>query len=767
MADLKVTDIANDQLDPHSFDDGSPSIAVNPANPRELAVVSTSGEKGIPIKGQPSDARYLPVWRSVNSGGSWRKVYQIDEAVETGSEIGPGQVTFDSAGRLLVVVTYYLYGLSDNLVYRQDVVGDAPLAWIGGGTYGHEQGQVTADRYGGTHCSDSIYWSWLLETGNESERDRAIVSVFDSGGTWTEVEVGQSSYDNDTVRMALGPDGKAYLLYKTRESVSGNFTRANFWVARSDDCARTWAAAVSIHGPTPVETWQTWRLINVPDGLYSQANGSDAAIAVSPSAGHIYVAYVGRASSGFAQLNLARSTDEGRTWVSTPLPRRDEHCAFPAIAVADNDTLGVLYLTWKGTRAWHRFARSADHGTNWDDQIVPAYPVTIDPTMARKHGLTALGTTFFGVFNGRSIGRSRSQLDPILLTAPATPVPAGTWHTRDLTAVTSAVASAGDPDGYVFVADGSQHVVYRGTDNHIHKLWNDGGWHTRDLTAETHAVNSAGDPDGYMFDAQGTQHVMYRGTDNHIHELWSDGNWHTNDLTAATSAVNSAGDPDGYMFDAQGTQHVMYRGTDNHIHELWWDGDWHTNDLTAETHAVNSAGDPDGYMFGADGSQHVVYRGTDNHIHKLWWDGSWHTRDLTAETHAVNSAGDPDGYMFDAQGTQHVVYRGTDNHIHKLWNDGGWHTRDLTAETHAVNWAGDPDGYMFDAQGTQHVMYRGTDNHIHELWSDGNWRTCDLTTATTAVSAAGDPDGYMFDAQRTQHVVYRGTDNHIHKLWWE
>ena len=98
-----------------------------------------------------------------------------------------------------------------------------------------------------------------------------------------------------------------------------------------------------------------------------------------------------------------------------------------------------------------------------------------------------------------------------------------------------------------------------------------GKWNINDLTAATSAVATAGDPAGYMFNAQGTQHVVYRGTDGHIHELWWDSNgWHTNDLTAATSAVAAAGDPAGYMFNAQGTQHVVYRGTDSHVHELWW-----------------------------------------------------------------------------------------------------------------------------------------------------------------------------------------------------
>ena len=94
-------------------------------------------------------------------------------------------------------------------------------------------------------------------------------------------------------------------------------------------------------------------------------------------------------------------------------------------------------------------------------------------------------------------------------------------------------------------------------------------WHRNDLTAATGAPAAAGDPAGYTL-ASTTQHVVYRGTDNHIHELWWDNNgWHHGDLTAATGSPAATGDPAGYTL-ASTTQHVVYRGTDNHIHELWW-----------------------------------------------------------------------------------------------------------------------------------------------------------------------------------------------------
>ena len=152
----------------------------------------------------------------------------------------------------------------------------------------------------------------------------------------------------------------------------------------------------------------------------------------------------------------------------------------------------------------------------------------------------------------------------------------GAWSVNDLTAATNAPAAAGDPNGFTFTANGTSgmHVVYRGADNDIHELyWQNGGWSVNDLTAGTNAPAAAGDPNGYVFTANGTSgmHVVYRGVDNDIHELyWQDGSWVLNDLTAATDAPPAAGDPNGYVFDAQEQMHVVYPSADGHIDEFWW-----------------------------------------------------------------------------------------------------------------------------------------------------------------------------------------------------
>ena len=96
------------------------------------------------------------------------------------------------------------------------------------------------------------------------------------------------------------------------------------------------------------------------------------------------------------------------------------------------------------------------------------------------------------------------------------------------------------------------------------------GWNQNDLTAAAVTANAEGEPWGYVFDAQGTQHVNYCGASSHVAELWWNGSWHANDLSSAGGAPATASNPRGYMFDAQGTQHVNYRGPDGHVHELWW-----------------------------------------------------------------------------------------------------------------------------------------------------------------------------------------------------
>lgn len=102
------------------------------------------------------------------------------------------------------------------------------------------------------------------------------------------------------------------------------------------------------------------------------------------------------------------------------------------------------------------------------------------------------------------------------------------WHHNDLTAASGApVMGSSVVCAYAFEGQRTQHVVCAEDDGSMHELWwESDSWHYSDLTAETQAPPAAlATPGGYVFAAQGTQHVDYVGiVDNHIEELrWQAG----------------------------------------------------------------------------------------------------------------------------------------------------------------------------------------------------------------------------------------------------
>ncbi len=331
---------------------------------------------------------------------------------------------------------------------------------------------------------------------------------------------------------------------------------------------------------------------------------------------------------------------------------------------------------------------------------------------------------------------------------------------RDRVSVVNPEPVLGDPLGYSL---GSQHVLYRGPDSHIHEIWFDGGkWKQADLTQESNAPPIIGNPYGYSL---GSLHIVYQGIDHHIHEIWFDhGKWIHVDLTQAAQAPLSKGEPVGYVLNSL---HVIYRGIDDHIHEIWFEGNqWKHENITEEAKAPLAVGNPSGYSLG---TLHVVYRAVDHQIHEVWFDrNKWQHSNITAEAQAPLAASEPIGYVLE---NLHVIYRGIDHHIHELWfNTQGfsqkWRHTDLTTETKAPLAIGQPSAYSLRSL---HLVYLSADGNINELWFDhslfnSKWRYDNLTQSAKAPAAAGNPFGYVLGSQ---HIVYRGTDGQIHEIWYE
>ena len=316
-----------------------------------------------------------------------------------------------------------------------------------------------------------------------------------------------------------------------------------------------------------------------------------------------------------------------------------------------------------------------------------------------------------------------------------------------LTQIAGAPQAAGSPSAYAWESEKTQHIVYRGADSQIHELWFKkdllgGHWNYGGaISANVGAPAAAGDPYGYVWEGDQTQHIVYRGTDNNIHELWfkrdlTGGHWNYNgQINVKAGSPAAAGDPAGFAWESDKTQHIVYRGSDNQIHELWFKHDGLANQwayggaLSSNTHAPAAAGNPMGYSWEDDHTQHVVYRGTDDQIHELWFKkdllgAHWNYGGaLSANTGAPHAAGDPCGYVWDGDKTQHIAYRAADNQVHELYfkkgmtGGGSWqHGTSLSQSANAPAAASDPEGYAWEGDGTQHVVYTGADSQVHELW---------------------------------------------------
>jgi hypothetical protein len=441
-----LVDIANDQTDPDGNDDSEPSISVNPRNPLEIAVVAFSGNW--------SASAPAIVWKSNDGGATWRPVRQLPPPPTSPAQNGPNdqKIAFGADGRLLVAELDSDFSPPDCFVYRQTGTADAPLT--AGASFGDDQPHIATDNGGGTFANRR-YVAWL-DTTPANARSMGAQSATD-GLTIASVGAGDNSVNgNRTTRIAIGPDGSAYVVYKTREgNLAGGFENAHFRVARTDDGGGAWSgigvAGVSVHGPAPVVTWFTDSFGNPAKGAVARARSSDAWIALNAANGDVWVVYCNRDASAFGQVYAVRSTTRGATW-GTPVRVTDgtHHSAYPEIAVADNGTVGVLYIDFDDSGAQtifrHRFARSFDGGATWRDTTLQSMnPATISNAAdgwlwGDYEGLTAAGHTFYGAFCGASVGRTPVQLDPIFFKISAMQERADVF-VRDWT---DSVASADD-----------------------------------------------------------------------------------------------------------------------------------------------------------------------------------------------------------------------------------------------------------------------------------------------------------------------------------
>lgn len=172
-------------------------------------------------------------------------------------------------------------------------------------------------------------------------------------------------------------------------------------------------------------------------------------------------------------------------------------------------------------------------------------------------------------------------------------------------------------------------------------VWDGVRWTDQHLSgaAGTIALADANSPLTSFVKRNGSEHVIYIGTDQHVRQLvWDGARWADQDLTGAAGNAGlpaSSGALAGFS-KIDDTEHVYYVATDGRVRQLYWDNTrWYDQDLTTASggQVLASAGSPLTSFFKADGSEHVYYIGADQHVHQLVSGGPrWIDQDLTRPT---------------------------------------------------------------------------------------------------------------------------------------
>ncbi|TVR47027.1 MAG: hypothetical protein EA402_02045 [Planctomycetota bacterium] len=165
--------------------------------------------------------------------------------------------------------------------------------------------------------------------------------------------------------------------------------------------------------------------------------------------------------------------------------------------------------------------------------------------------------------------------------------------------------AAGPACAWHWGLEGSRHISYRDIEGAIHELLElKGIWYHAPLSEQTGAPAASSDPLGYA--PSDHEHVIYLGSDGHVHELCFDGrDWHHHDihaLTAGTPAA-AAAPGGGYIL---GRHHIAFKGVDGHAHILRHNRDW-------RHHSLDELGTIDGHLhFSSCGDAGAIIYSTPN-----------------------------------------------------------------------------------------------------------------------------------------------------------
>ncbi len=397
--------------------DSEPTIAVNPANPLEIA--------GTAFTPDPMGGALAPIYISTDGGNTWRLNSIVPSAAGSGLGTGDISVAFASSGSKLY--GGILRDPTDNFeTLRTSTFANPTPMQVLGSRPDNDQPFTHAITNAG---KDRVY---IGNNDFQAQPKTATVDVSANAGvaspTFKKVRIevrSTAGQDGPQVRPVAHADGTTYAVFYGWRSQTGSFP-GNTLVVTTDV-----VVVRDDHGGSGVKPFQD--LKDASDGLSGRLvargvkipfnrNGTSAtgqqriggtlSISVDPRpsrSGVVYLAWADQQPHFFLTLHVRRSTDRGVTWSAADL-LTVTNATNAALAINSMGVIGLLYQQLTGTGSSVRwvthFWKSAD-GASWDDLILATTPAntpvkTFDPYLGDYDHLVSVGKDFFGIFSANN-----------------------------------------------------------------------------------------------------------------------------------------------------------------------------------------------------------------------------------------------------------------------------------------------------------------------------------------------------------------------------
>ena len=400
----------------------------NPA-PAKIVVVnmipnslsSESGQDSEPVLAVRSDERLLvgaaytflndkqatkPVYVSTDGGSNW-----ILKSTIPTTTLSNQSLCFAGGNTLYAVIQSYSDVSTSTRLFGQILETDDP-------TSENIMRQIMTGRewdsvwiQARTITDDRIYVGVndLSATGG---RTATVVMSVDSGKSFRTIRVDDRTtpgQDGPSVHPSIAKDGTVYVAFHhwtAFEQNTGKVT-TDIVVSRDDQGGTGTTPFRSLIDPDDGAGGRIVvrnRQYGFNDYLGEQRAGGGLSLAVDPNNSSIvYVAWndVDPSSKAYT-IHLKKSSDRGQTWSEDliAIPSATN----PALAVADNGTVGLLYQQLTSTR-WETHLRfSLEATTDWSDTLLASLPAetpkkTFDPYLGDKIALVSVGNHFYGAFS--------------------------------------------------------------------------------------------------------------------------------------------------------------------------------------------------------------------------------------------------------------------------------------------------------------------------------------------------------------------------------